>query len=237
MAAAPGGRSMKSPAAHAASSDTLSEYDALGLAELVQRKEISPLELLDVTITRAETAHALFNFLSQKHYDYARATINKGLSRGPLTGVPFLLKDLDCYIAGELTEQGSRYYKGQRAAVTSELVHRYERAGLVVFGKITVPELGLAATTESTATGLTRNPWNPQHIAGGSSGGSAVAVAAGVVPAAHANRCRRIDPNPRILLRFVWSEAKPRSRADGPPTHRGMGRHVNPSRCHSHGAR
>ena len=177
---------MKSPPIPAANRTSLSEYDALDLAQLIQRKEISPLELLEATITRAESAHAQFNFLSQRHYDYARAAINKGLSRGLFTGVPFLLKDLDCYIAGELTEQGSRYYKGQRAPVTSELVHRYERAGLVVFGKTTVPEMGLAATTESMATGLTRNPWNPQHIAGGSSGGSAVAVAAGVVPAAHA---------------------------------------------------
>ena len=116
----------------------------------------------------------------------ARAAIAKGLPKGPFTGVPWLLKDLNTYIAGELTEGGSRFYKGFRATVTSELVRRIEAAGFVVFGKTTVPELGLTATTENKLTGDTRNPWNPAHIAGGSSGGAAAAVAAGVLPAAHA---------------------------------------------------
>ena len=166
--------------------DILAVHDMTALAELVQRRKASPTELLEAAIARAEALNPRFNFLAQKHYDYARAAIARGLPRGPFTGVPWLLKDLNTYIAGERTEQGSRYYKGNRATVTSELVRRHERAGLVIFGKTTVPEFGLSATTESRATGLTRNPWNPDHTSGGSSGGASAAVAAGVVPGAHA---------------------------------------------------
>ena len=164
----------------------LDTHDALGLAALVKAREISPTELLNAAIERAETYNPRFNFMAQKHYDYARAAIAKGLPDGPFTGVPWLLKDLNTYIAGELTEGGSRFYKGYRATVTSELVRRYEKAGLVIFGKTTTPEFGLTGTTENKLTGNTRNPWNPDHITGGSSGGAAAAVAAGVLPAAHA---------------------------------------------------
>lgn len=166
--------------------DILAAHDMTALAELVQKRRASPTELLEAAIARAEALNPRFNFMAQKHYDYARAAIAKGLPKGPFTGVPWLLKDLNTYIAGELTEQGSRYYKGNRATVTSELVRRHERAGLVIFGKTTVPEFGLSGTTESRATGLTRNPWNPEHTSGGSSGGASAAVAAGVIPGAHA---------------------------------------------------
>ena len=172
--------------AAAAKDDILGTRDMTGLAELVRQRKASPTELLEAAIGRAEALNPRFNFMAQKHYDYARAAIAKGLPKGAFTGVPWLLKDLNTYIAGELTEQGSRYYKGNRATVTSELVRRHERAGLVIFGKTTVPEFGLTGTTESRATGLTRNPWNPEHTSGGSSGGASAAVAAGVVPGAHA---------------------------------------------------
>ncbi len=172
--------------AAAPKADILGTRDMIGLAELVQRRKASPTELLEAAIARAEALNPRFNFLAQKHYDYARAAIAKGLPKGVFTGVPWLLKDLNTYMAGELTEQGSRYCKGSRATVTSELVRRHERAGLVIFGKTTVPEFGLTGTTESRATGLTRNPWNPEHTSGGSSGGASAAVAAGVVPGAHA---------------------------------------------------
>lgn len=164
----------------------MSDHDALGLAGLVKNRHVSPTELLDIAIANAETLNPRFNFMAQKHYDYGRAAIARGLPAGPFTGVPWLIKDLNTYIAGELTESGSRFYKGYRAPVTSELVKRIERAGFVIFGKTATPEFGLTATTENKLTGDTRNPWNPAHIAGGSSGGAAAAVAAGVIPAAHA---------------------------------------------------
>ncbi|MDE2437551.1 MAG: amidase, partial [Sphingomonadales bacterium] len=127
-----------------------------------------------------------FNFMAQRHYDRARAAVCAGLPGGPFTGVPWLLKDLNTYVEGELTEGGSRFYTGFRATQTSELVRRIEAAGFVVFGKTTTPEFGLTGTTENKLTGDTRNPWNPARIAGGSSGGAAVAVATGVLPSAHA---------------------------------------------------
>lgn len=170
----------------AVASHPLDEQDALGIAALVKAGEVSAAELLEEAIARAEALDPRFNFLAHKLYERGRAAIARGLPEGPFTGVPWLVKDLNTHIAGEPTGQGSRFYRGNRATVTSEIVRRQERAGLVVFGKTTTPELGLTGTTESKATGATRNPWNPEYIAGGSSGGAAAAVAAGVLPAAHA---------------------------------------------------
>lgn len=174
------------PGSAQAMQDVLDTHDSLGLAALVKARKVSPAELLEAAIARAEALNPKFNFMAQKHYDYGRKAISAGLPQGPFSGVPWLLKDLNTYIAGEVTENGSRLYKGQRASVTSELVKRIERAGFVIFGKTTTPEFGLTGTTESVAVGPTRNPWNPERIAGGSSGGAAAAVAAGVIPAAHA---------------------------------------------------
>jgi len=174
------------PAAARERTSMLDEHDALGLAELVRKRAVSPAELLEAAIARAEALDPRFNFMAQRHYDLARKAMAAGLPEGPFTGVPWLLKDLNTSIAGEVTANGSRLYRDQRAAVTSELVRRHMAAGFVIFGKTTTPEFGLTATTESVLTGATRNPWNTQHSAGGSSGGAAVAVAAGVVPAAHA---------------------------------------------------
>ncbi|MFV0645504.1 MAG: amidase [Sphingomonadaceae bacterium] len=165
----------------------LENRDSLGLAELVRKGEISASELLEDTIRRAEAINPALNFMAQKHYDYGRKAIANGLPDGPFTGVPWLLKDLHTFLKGELTEGGSRLYKGYRGPYTSEIVQRAEQAGFVIFGKTTTPEYGLTGTTESTLSGKTRNPWNPERIAGGSSGGAAVAVASGVLPAAHAS--------------------------------------------------
>ena len=150
----------------------------------MRKRKISPSELLEAAIARAEAMNPRFNFMAQKHYDYARAEIARGLPDGPFTGVPWLLKDLAAYIEGELSEGGSRLNRGNRSIFTTELVERYRRAGLVVFGKTTTPEFGLTGTTESTLMGATRNPWNPAHTPGGSSSGSAAAVAAHMVPLA-----------------------------------------------------
>lgn len=167
--------------------EVLDTHDALGLADLVRKRKVSPSELLEAAIGRAETLNPRFNFMAQKHYDFARAEIARGLPEGQFTGVPWLLKDLAAYIEGLPTEGGSRINKGQLGLFTTELVARHRRAGLVVFGKTTTPEFGLTGSTESALMGPTRNPWNPERIAGGSSGGAAAAVAAGVIPAAHAS--------------------------------------------------
>lgn len=167
--------------------DILATHDGLGLADLVRRREISAEELLDMAIRKVEALNPRLNFMAQRHYDHGRAAIRRGLPDGPFLGVPWLLKDLGIYIAGEVTGEGSRYFNGNRATVTSELVHRYERAGLVIFGKTTTSELGTMPTTEPLSAGPTRNPWNPDLIAGGSSGGAGAVVGAGVLPGAHAS--------------------------------------------------
>jgi amidase len=165
----------------------LSGYDGLGLAELVRRKEISPAELLASAISYAEVVNPQINCFAHRHYDEARAQIASALPQGVFHGVPFVIKDLGVELANTVTSSGSLAFKDQRAAADSELVLRYKRAGLVIFAKTTTPELGLTLTTESKAFGLTRNPWNLERSAGGSSGGAAAAVASGIVPMAHAS--------------------------------------------------
>jgi amidase/6-aminohexanoate-cyclic-dimer hydrolase len=161
-------------------------YDAMGLAALVRRREVSPLELLETAIARAE-AQPRINAVVAKHYDRARAAIERGLPDGPLRGVPFLLKDLNALLEGTVTSNGCRFFADNLADHDSELVARYKRGGLVIFGKTNTPEFGLTVTTEPRLFGPTRNPWSHDHMAGGSSGGSGAAVAAGIVPAAHAS--------------------------------------------------
>lgn len=161
------------------------KYDAIGLAGLVARGEVTPAELLSTAIARAEALDAHINALSQKHYDLARRAIKSGLPNGPLKGVPFLLKDISMQLAGTVTTNGCRLFADNVAQHDSTLVERYKRGGLVIFGKTNTPEMGLAASTETKLNGVTRNPWNPERTPGGSSGGAAAAVACGIVPAAH----------------------------------------------------
>lgn len=123
-----------------------------------------------------------------KHYDEAHARIAKGLPDGIFTGVPFLLKDLHLLLKDTVTPYGSALFRDSApAAHNSTLTQRYLDAGLVIFGKTNSPEFGLAGTTEPRLYGPTRNPWNLAHSPGGSSGGAAAAVAAGILPFANAS--------------------------------------------------
>jgi Asp-tRNA(Asn)/Glu-tRNA(Gln) amidotransferase A subunit family amidase len=162
------------------------EYDALGLAALVQEGEVTPSALLDAAQERTEKRNPRLNAIVMPLLEHARAAIAAGLPEGPFRGVPFLLKDLHASLPGVRTTYGSQLFHDYVPAVESELVARYRRAGLVVFGKTHSPELGLTTTSESRLFGQTRNPWHPERTTGGSSGGAAAAVAAGIVPAAHA---------------------------------------------------
>jgi amidase/6-aminohexanoate-cyclic-dimer hydrolase len=162
------------------------DFDALGLAALVRAGELRAGELLDEALRRVEERNPAVNALTAVFEARARAQIAAGLPNGPLAGVPFLLKDLATDLAGEVTTNGSRFFRDRVATTTSFVVERYLEAGLVVFGKTTTPELGLNASTEPVLTGPTRNPWDLQRSAGGSSGGAGAAVAAGILPAAHA---------------------------------------------------
>jgi amidase/6-aminohexanoate-cyclic-dimer hydrolase len=162
-------------------------FDATALAKLVREKQVSPAELLDAAIARTEAVNPRINAVVVRHYDEARAAIRAGLPQGPFHGVPFLLKDLHALLAGTVTSNGCRFFTGNRADHDTELVARYKRSGLNIFGKTNTPEFGLTVTTEPQLHGPTRNPWNTDYMAGGSSGGAAAAVAAGIVPAAHAS--------------------------------------------------
>ena len=164
----------------------VTKYDGLGFADLVRRKEVTPAELLEAAITRAEAANPALNAIITRLYDEARATIAAGLPSGPFTGVPYLLKDLGALYTGAPTSYGSALFDGNVADHDSEITARMKRAGLVIFGKTNTPEMGLCPSTEPRRFGATKNPWNLAYTAGGSSGGSAAAVASGIVPMAHA---------------------------------------------------
>jgi amidase len=168
----------------------LPEYDrldAVGLAALVARREVTPLELLEAALERADARNPRLNAIVTRFDDEARARARAPLPDGPLSGVPFLLKDLLATWKGHPYTASSRLLDGWIAPESSEVVLRLERAGLVLFGQTNASELGILATTEPALRGPTRNPWNPERSAGGSSGGSAAAVAARIVPAAHGN--------------------------------------------------
>jgi amidase len=161
-------------------------FDALGLAHLVRSQQVSAGELLELAIQRTEATDRQIAAVVYMQIERARRTIEAGLPEGPLTGVPFLVKDLGCDAIDFPTCMGSRLYRDYRYSVDSELFTRLERAGLVTFGRTTSPEFGIGPTAEGAAYGRpTRNPWNLDHVAGGSSAGSAAAVAAGIVPVAH----------------------------------------------------
>jgi amidase len=161
-------------------------YDAVGLAELVRNKQVSADELLDEAIARTTKVDPNINAVVVKHYDYAKRQIDMGLPDGPFTGVPFLLKDLES-LEGTRTTSGASVFKEHIAGHTGTLAQRFLDAGLTIFGKSSTPEFGLMPTTESRLFGPTRNPWNLEHSSGGSSGGAGAAVAARIVPLAHAS--------------------------------------------------
>jgi len=120
-------------------------------------------------------------------FDQARQAARKDIPDGPFRGVPFLVKDLAAEVAGEPMSEGSRFLDGYVSDGDCELVARYRAAGLITLGKTNTSEFGLLPTAEPELFGPARNPWNTDRMTGGSSGGSSAAVAAGLVPAAHAN--------------------------------------------------
>ncbi|MAK82820.1 amidase [Phenylobacterium sp.] len=167
--------------------DEYAEHDALGLAALVAKGEVSPAELVEAAITRVERHNGVLNAVVHKAYDEARATAKGHLPDGPFKGVPFLIKDLGAQVKGWPRTSGSRFAQVAADDADSELVARYRAAGVVLLGKSNTPEFGIPGVTNSDQLGACRNPWNPDHISGGSSGGAASATAAGMVPLAHAS--------------------------------------------------
>ncbi len=163
-------------------------YDALGLAGLVRSGKVTPDELLDAAIERVEARNGAVNAVVARLFDHGRKAIADGLPDGPFRGVPYLLKDLGGWLAGDRVTRGSRFFADSPpAAVDSEHVRRLKRAGLVIFGRTNSCELGLSLTCEPALYGPTRSPWDTARISGGSSGGAAAAVGARMLPMAHAS--------------------------------------------------
>jgi amidase len=163
------------------------EHDGLGLAALVAKGEVTPAELVEAAIERIERHDPVLNAVVHQAFEEARHTASRSLPEGPFRGVPFLVKDLWCRVAGMPRTHGSRFMRGVVDAVDGELTRRFRAAGVVILGKTNTPENGITGTTESAFLGPCRNPWSSDHITGGSSGGSAAAVASGMVPLAHAS--------------------------------------------------
>jgi len=163
------------------------EHDALGQAELVRRREVSPLELVDAAIARAEALNPLLNCIASPMFEEARLRAKGTLPPGPLSGVPFMVKDLGQPCAGVRQTDGSRAMRNYVADHDGGLVTRLRNAGLVIIGRSVSPEFGNHSTTEPELFGACHNPWDMERTAGGSSGGSAAAVSARLVPAASAS--------------------------------------------------
>ncbi len=162
-------------------------YDGLGLAELVRKRDVTPSELLDATIERIERHNPKLNAVVHTAYDEARAAAAGALPDGPFEGVPFLIKDLGVRVKGWPRTSASRFAQIDADVEDGELTKRYRASGVVLVGKTNTPEFGIPGVTTSALLGPCRNPWNTDHISGGSSGGAASAVAAGIVPLAHAS--------------------------------------------------
>lgn len=166
--------------------DPFAALDATAQAELVRRREVQPIELLEAAIARIEAVNPQLNAIVTGLYDRARLEARGPLPEGPFRGVPYALKDL-VDLKGTRRTSGSRLLKQNVSSETSDIVARSLQAGLVVLGKTNTPEFAFNGATEPVLFGPSRNPWNTLHSAGGSSGGAAVAVASGMLPVAHAS--------------------------------------------------
>jgi amidase len=167
--------------------DDYSAHDGLGLAELVARKEVTPEELAAAAFEAVAKANPGTNAVLQTLPKEAAAAIHAGLPHGLFTGVPFMIKELVLHAKGVRSDSGSKFAQGFVPRTDTELMARFRRAGLVLVGTTQTPEFGYNPTTETRAFGPVHNPWDLGRSAGGSSGGSGAAVAARIVPVAHAN--------------------------------------------------
>jgi amidase len=161
--------------------------DATAQADLVRRGEVSPAELIEAAIGRIEAVNPKLDAVIRTRFDAARLEAQGSLPDGPFRGVPILLKDLGCMVAGEPTAFGLGPMRDLALPVTSYLAVHLLAAGFIPLGRTNVPELGTTVTTEPRSFPPARNPWDPGHSTGGSSGGSAAAVASGMVAVAHAS--------------------------------------------------
>ncbi|AGS25516.1 amidase [Rhizobium etli] len=164
------------------------KHDGLDLARMLCNKEVTPLELMDCAIDRAEQINPKINALCNANYEQARETARAATLKGHFGALPFLLKDSGLGYPALTNSLGSRLFEGTEINFNSTLTSRFLDDGLVPFARTTVPEFSMAPTTEAIQNGgPTRNPWDLARSTGGSSGGAAAAIAAGIVPLAHAS--------------------------------------------------
>ena len=162
-------------------------HDGTGLATLVRDGQLTHGELLDAALAQLIRFNPQLNAVTSIFEDLGRDSLSADLPEGTFRGVPFLIKDLSQDLAGTVTTGSCQVLLGHVASQDSTLVQRLRAAGLVIFGKTNTPELGLSVTTEPAMFGPARNPWDLDRTPGGSSGGSAAAVAGGIVPMAQAS--------------------------------------------------
>lgn len=169
--------------------EELFRKDATAQAACVRSGECSPLELVDAAIARIEKLNPIVNAVIHERFEKAREEAKRPLPDGPFRGVPLCIKDSQCRTAGDPYHLGLTALKeaGYKADHDSQLAQYFRQAGFVIVGRTNVPELSCSSTTEPRAYGASRNPWNVELSTGGSGGGSAAAVAAGMVPVAHSN--------------------------------------------------
>ncbi len=177
------------PQVHAPTNDVLGELDAVAIAERIAARDISAAEAVEAAIARLAVVEPVLNAVAVTRYDQARKEAERLSTEdagGLLAGVPSAIKD-NVDLAGLPTRYGSRATPERRYGADSPITAQFRSTGLMAIVKTALPEFGLTATTERSWGPPTRNPWNTRHSTGGSSGGSAALVAAGVVPLAHGN--------------------------------------------------
>ncbi len=170
-----------------AKAEEFTSLDATGLAGLVRQKQVKAIELVEASIELIGRLNPTLNAVVTPMFEQARKAAASKLPDGPFAGVPFLLKDLGALYAGVRMTMGTAFLRTFVPDHESELVTRLKRSGFIIVGKTNTPELGILPTTEPQLFGPSHNPWDIHRTPGGSSGGSAAAVAARFVPIAHAN--------------------------------------------------
>lgn len=163
----------------------ITSHSAIELGQKIQTGEISVVEAVAATIETIEKKDKIYNCYITVNEDYAltkaeeiQSKIRQGHIMGPLAGVPFAIKDNIC-VEDRLTTCGSKMLANYIAPYSATVIHNLEKAGAIIIGKTNMDEFAMGCSTETSAYGVTKNPWNSQYVAGGSSGGTAAAIANG----------------------------------------------------------
>ena len=163
-------------------------HDGVSLANLIKKKEVSPKELVEAAYEQMEAVNPHLNAVVRTRKEKVMEEIDQlHIEEQPFAGVPIVLKDISQAIKGEPLTSGSKLFTDNISKRDSNFVHRLRKAGFLFLGHTNTPEFGLKNITEPEIYGPTRNPWNTNYSAGGSSGGSAASVASGIVPIAGAS--------------------------------------------------